>query len=484
MKPLRFLLVSLLLCCVLNVSAEIKLPKVIGDNMILQQGKNVAVWGDADPGETVTVKFAKQTVRVKADAEGKWSVALAPMEVSKTPREMTVSGKKEKITLKNILVGEVWLASGQSNMEYSMNRHPQYKKPAKGDPDILQKEFSAAENPLIRVLYVEKKLDTAELPTSGWHEAVGEELAPVSAAGYFFAKKLFEELDVPVGIISSSWGGTAIETWTPVEAYLESPLFADKMKGDRLEGQEVGRRYGKMIEPLIPYTLKGFIWYQGETSLINGDMMNYADKMKVLVDSWRSLWNDNDMPFYYVQISPMVYSQRRDHVAKDWQSLPHFWEVQTLALDIPNTGMIVTTDLVDNPRDIHPSYKWIVGERLSRLALAKDYDKKVEYSGPVFKKMAIDGNKAVIEFDHVESGLVTSDGKAPDWFQISGPDGKFVKAEAAIDGGRVVLTAKGVKEPAAVRFAWDEVAMPNLVNGEGLPAVPFRTNGEKWSYTK
>lgn len=484
MKRRLFLLtLALAVLGVVRLQAEIRLPKVIGDNMVLQQGKDVAVWGYADPGETVTVKFARQTKRAKADMDGKWMVRLDPMTASKKPAEMTISGRKEKVALKNILVGEVWLASGQSNMEYSMNNHPKYSKPGRGDKDILEKEFKAADNPIIRVLFVEKRLNTDELPTTGWHGLSEESLAPVSAAGYFFAKKLVEELDVPVGIISSSWGGAMIEFWTPEEAYRNSPEFSGDMEGNTLDGSQAGRYYDKMIEPQIPYTLRGFLWYQGESNLMIGDILRYADKQKVLVDSWRSGWGDETMPFYYVQLAPYSYSTRRgDRVVSTWEALPRFWEAQTLSLDIPYTGQVVVTDLVDNPRDIHPPYKWVVGERLARLALAKDYGKDIEYSGPVFRRMTLEGDKAILEFDHAEE-LATRDGKAPDWFQVRSSSGRLVKPEAVIDGNKIVLTVdKGAKMPLEVYFAWDELAMPNLVNKDGLPAVPFRTNPEKWSY--
>lgn len=233
-----------------------------------------------------------------------------------------------------------------------------------------------------------------------------------------------------------------------------------------------------MILPIVPYTLKGFLWYQGETNLTLGDREIYTEKQKLLVHSWRELWQDETLPFYYAQIAPHTYSQRRnDKTAHTWQTLPEFWEAQTRCLEeIPYTGMIVTTDLVDKVSDIHPPYKWIVGERFARLALAHQYGKKdLVYSGSVFRKMMVEGEKAILEFDHIGSGLITSDGKAPNWFQIAGKDGYFQKADAVIQGDKVIVTSQRVKEPVEVRFAWDEVAMPNLCNKEGLPAVSFRT---------
>lgn len=471
----------LLLGSFYNVQA-IELPKVISDNMVLQRNKAVNIWGKAKPNEKITVKFKKQTKKTKADAQGKWQLSLNRMEASATPSTMEINGAEEKITLKNILVGEVWLASGQSNMEYSMNKH-RYAKPKKGDSEYLSKAFKAKQDPRLRVMYVSKNLKLKDLPSDGWHVADTTGLAPTSAAAYFFAQKIIAELDVPVGIITSAWGGTPIENWTPMQAYTSNTLLADKVKDGYLDKQQVGMRFEAMIRPMIPYTLGGFLWYQGETNLINGDSTIYTDKQKALVDSWRAAWNDKALPFYYVQIAPHNYSKRsKDRVTHTTEALPEFWEAQTEIMSrVPNTGMVVTTDLVDNISDIHPSYKWIVGERLARLALAKQYGKKdVVSSGPVFRKMTIKGDKAVLEFDSIGSGLKTtsSDGTLS-WFQISGEDGSFQDAKAVIEDNKVIVNSDKIRKPVNVRFAWDEAAMPNFFNNEGLPALPFRTNNSK-----
>ena len=473
-------LVVLLLLAPSMVYSQIRLSKVIGNNMVLQQGTKVNIWGDAQPNESITVKFQKQTKKTKADADGKWAVILDELGATKIPQRLIISGKKDRIVLQNILIGEVWLASGQSNMEYSMNNHPQFAKPERGAKNYLNDEYKAADSPVIRVLYVEKNIKTDTLPSKGWQMINEETLAPISAIGYFFAKSLLKNLDVPVGIISSSWGGTPIETWTPEAAYLSSTTFQNKINDNKLNGVTIGERYKKMIEPLAPYSLKGILWYQGETNVINGDGYNYAEKMKIFVESWRSAWNNEIMPFYYVQLAPYIYSQRRDDlIAKTWESLPIFWEAQTSCMNIPYTGMVVTTDLVDNPKDIHPSYKWIVADRLARWALAKSYGKKdILYSGPSFKSLSMNNDKIILEFDNVGSGLVTSDGKAPDWFYIKKKNGRFAKTKATIHDNKIVITADDIYEPMSIRFAWDEVAMPNLQNKEGLPALPFVFDGE------
>lgn len=477
-----FLSILCLALLPLAIMAQVTLPKVIGDNMVLQQGKKVNIWGEATPGERVTVKFQRQTKKTVADAEGHWSVQLDEMTATHKPQQMTIRDKKNTIRLKNILIGEVWLASGQSNMEYSMNNHPKYAKAKKGNPNQLKEEWEKANNPIIRLMYVKKDLNSDTLPSNGWQTLSQESLAPMSAAGYFFAKRLVEELDVPVGIISTSWGGTRIETWTSEEAYAESPLFKNKLDEHKIDGHRVGERYDKMVAPMVPFTLRGFLWYQGESNLIDlGPTDNYADKQRVLVESWRKAWGDETLPFYYVQISPYTYSARRgDLVANAWDALPRFWEEQTACLQIPHTGMVVTTDLVDNVKDIHPSYKWIVGERLARLALAKDYEKtSIVYSGPIYKGIKVEGKKVIIEFDHTHGGLKTTDGKAPDWFTVKLNNGRYSKPQTAvIEGNTVVLTHDRLDPSGSVRFAWDEVAMPNLVNGEGLPACPFSTEGK------
>lgn len=447
-----FLLLNVIL---LPIYGQIKLPNIFRDNMVLQQGKPVKIWGTSAPDETVIITFQKQTKKTKADASGQWMLELNPLVATCNPQRLTIKGKKNKIVFKNILVGEVWLASGQSNMEYSMNKHTSYSKPRKGDPEYLRHSFEQANNPLIRVLYVEKNLKTDTLPTKGWQIAQGKELAPISAVAYFFAKTLSDSLKIPIGIISSSWGGTSIETWTSE------------------------KRFEKMIKPIIPYTLKGFLWYQGEANVLNGDTKEYVYKQKALIDKWRTNWKDSTLSFYYVQLAPYAYSSRRKDVnGIAWDALPKFWEAQTSCLSISRTGMAVTTDLVDNPRDIHPSYKWIVGERLARIALNKNYGKShIEYSGPTFKSLTTKDNNIILEFDHADSGLTTNDGKAPNWFYIRNKKGKFEKGKATIQDNKIIITHDQPYKPITVRFAWDEIAQPNLINKEGLPAIPFRVGG-------
>ncbi|MBC8054353.1 MAG: sialate O-acetylesterase [Sphingobacteriaceae bacterium] len=465
------------------ISAQVSLPKIIGSNMILQREKPLPVWGWAKAGEAVTVSFAGQQKATKADVSGYWEVILSPLKANAKPQEMTISASNV-IKLSNLLIGEVWLASGQSNMEYPMNRTLyKYAKPGRGI-DSAETELKNS-YPTIRIFLVEKKLSTPDVTSNGWNEASGETLERFSAAGFYFAKNIQKDLNVPIGIISSSWGGSRIEPWTPAEAYKSLPVFAADVKANPavMDGSPVARNYTSMILPLAPFALRGFLWYQGESNLMVHDGMKYADKMQALVEGWRKQWGDNKLPFYYVQIAPYYYTKRKDKLAHTSETLAELWEAQTQSLKISETGMAVTTDLVDNLADIHPSYKWEVGRRLALLALDKTYDKNVVSSGPVFKKMKVKGNTALLSFSN-DVGLKSSDGKELTWFTVAGSDGKFVPATAKVVGETVYVSAPGVSKPVNVRFAWNETAMPNLVNAAGLPAVPFRSNGLQWSYKK
>ena len=476
MKRLCFVAAALLIA--LAADAKLRLAEVFTDSMVLQREKPLNVWGTASPGAEIKVKIGRSTAKAVAGDDGRWSATLAPLWASAKPVAFRVSGDGGRIELADVLVGEVWLASGQSNMEYSMANHPKYAKPRKGDPDRLRHEYERAGNPMIRLLYVRKDLKSDTLPTDGWRHVGRESLKPFSAAAYFFAKALQDSLGVPVGVVSSSWGGTAIETWTPAEAYSKSAEFGPEMDGNRLKtnGERVGMRYRKMIEPIAPMTMRGVLWYQGETNLILGDTDIYTEKMRLLVESWREAWADSSLPFYYVQISPMLYSARRDYrVAKTWQDLPRFWDAQARCREvIPLTAMVVTTDIPENLADIHPPYKWIVGERLARLALNKTYGRTgIVSSGPEPRRITAVGDSIVIEYDGMGSGLTTRDGKAPDWFYALTNKGRYAKVKADLRGDKVYISSKNLARRTVIRFGWDEAAQPNLINREGLPALPF-----------
>ena len=464
-------------------TAEVSLPSVIGSHMVLQRDVACPIWGWAAADEEVTVQFAGQTQKAKPDAAGKWSVSLKPLKANAQPQKMTIKGSNT-IELDDILIGEVWLCSGQSNMEWSVA--------ASNNP---QEEASAANHPRIRHIKIpHRPSDKPEsnVPSPGWTVCTPQSVPQFTAVGYYFGRKLMNDLDVPVGLIGSNWGGTRIEPWTPPEGFKAVPAlkeaFADKLdqfpqknkvadKNDPKKVTEVINHqsalalYNGMIHPLVPYAIRGSIWYQGESN--NGEGMLYTEKMKALIAGWRTAWNNPEMPFLFVQLAPYNYGPMRT------EHLPGIWEAQEAALSIPNTGMAVTTD-IGNVKDIHPKNKQEVGRRLALWALAKTYGKQdVIFSGPVYREMKVEGNKVRLSFDHTAGGLTSRDGNALTEFTIAGEDNKFVAANAEIDGDSVVVSAAEVAKPTAVRFGWQQLAEPNLANKAGLPASPFRTDKGK-----
>ncbi|MBN1341595.1 MAG: sialate O-acetylesterase [Phycisphaerae bacterium] len=491
------------------VSADVRLPHIIGSHMVLQQDKPLPIWGWADPGEKVTVKLGDREKSATTNEHGRWAVRFPAMKAG-GPIEMTVSGKNT-LKLTDILIGEVWVCSGQSNMEMGV-----------GPAANGKEEIAAAKHPNIRLFQVPHR--PSGLPESDidvpWEHCTPESVARgdyggFSAAGYYFGRALQKELNVPIGLIDTSWGGTRIEPWTPPEGFASVPALRgicetiakanqdyfnavpkaveqiaawvpvakkDLEEGKRVSpppgfpnhalnshGQPTGL-YNGMVQPIVPFAIRGAIWYQGESN--RGEGMLYFEKMKALIDGWRKVWAEGDFPFYFVQLAPFRYQG-------DVLALPMIWEAQNASLAIPNTGMCVTVDIVANIADIHPINKQDVGKRLALWALAKTYGKEgLVYSGPLYKSMAVDGNKARITFDHVGGGFVSRDGKPLTHFQVAGEDKKFVDAKAEIDGATVVVSSDQVAKPVAVRFGWHQEAQPNLSNKEGLPASPFRT--DRW----
>ena len=426
-----------------TLRADVKLPSVLNSHMVLQRDMPIPVWGWADAGEKVTVSIGDATATATADANGKWKVSLPAMKSDGKAHTLTVAGNNT-VTLEDILIGEVWVGSGQSNMEWQLRN-------TIGAAEAI----AAAKHPNIRLFHVKKvqkpaPADDVEV-TAHWTACTPESVPAFSGVLYYFGRKVHEEIDVPVGLINSSWGGSPIEPWTVTE-------------------KSSGGMYNGMIAPLQPFGVRGAIWYQGETNVIGKNGLAYFDKTKDLIEGWRKTWS-SELPFYFVQIAP--WSGERYEPGQ----LPALWEAQTASLKIPRTGMAVTTDLVDNIGDIHPRNKLDVGNRLARWALAKTYGKKgVVYSGPLFKSMKVDGNSIRVEFAHVAAGLKSRDDAALSEFQIAGADGNFVNAEAKIDGDTVVVSSSKVAEPRNVRFGWHKLANPNLMNSEGLPASPFQTD--------
>ncbi len=490
--------------------AEVRLPHVFSSHMVLQQQKPVTLWGWAQPGEAVTAELAGAKQQTIANEKGEWRVSLPAMTAG-GPFTLRVAGSSE-IKLDDILVGEVWLCSGQSNMEMGVGMALHAKE-----------EIAAANYPEIRLLLVPRAVAT--LPQGDvdatWKACSPQTIAQAgwggfSASAYYFGRDLHQALKVPVGLIDSSWGGTRIEPWTPPAGFAAEPtlesihaavLLADPRTPQHQQrlaeyltaidawsaaarkamvNQAVvpgmpaypselvaltDRRpvslYNGMIHPLVPLAMRGCIWYQGEANHDEG--MLYVAKTRALVNGWRKAFEQEDLAYYYVQIAPYQYGH------EDATIVAKFWEAQAAAMAIPNTGMVVTTD-IGNISDIHPTNKQEVGRRLARWALAKTYHQPgIVFSGPVFKSMEVVGHQLRLTFDHVGSGLVARDGNPLNWFEIiDGANGAVVPATAILDGNTVVLAAPTVSQPVGVRFAWSKVAEPNLSNKEGLPALPFR----------
>lgn len=494
-----------LFCVTTESPADVRLPRIFGDHMVLQRDLLIPVWGWADPGEQVSVTLGSDSVSTVANDAGKWMVKLPAQQVG-DPVTLTAKGKNT-ITLTDVLLGEVWLCSGQSNMEWPVSRSNDFEQ-----------EKAAANYPKIRHIKIPKRPSgfPQDDVVAEWTVCSPDTVGGYTAAGYFFGRKLHKDLDVPVGLVNSSWGGTRIEPWTPPCGFAKEPALAAIFKQVELTNPanaaykttlsaylkdlevwaakaKAGLKaetsltpppaypaaiqpltshaspttlYNGMIHPLVPYAMRGAIWYQGESNHREG--MLYYDKMKALIGGWRDVWNQGEFPFLYVQIAPYHYGSESPSI------LPVFWEAQNKSLEIPNTGQVVIHDIGDL-KDIHPKNKQDVGDRLALIALAKTYgQKELVHSGPVFKSLKQEGAKLRVTFDHVGSGLISRDGKPLNLFEIIGKETDFVPAEAVIDGDAVVLSSPKVKEAVAMRFAWHKLAEPNLANKEGLPATPFR----------
>ncbi|RTQ51607.1 sialate O-acetylesterase [Hymenobacter gummosus] len=469
-RPLALLL--LLVLSTVAAEARVVLPRVLGHGMVLQREKPVPVWGTAAPGEAVTVQFRGQQQRTTAGPDGRWQVQLTPMPASAASAELTITGTNV-IRLQGVLVGEVWLCSGQSNMEYTMRKNSKATVPPQPEPSPLT-ELERAHNPQIRIFLVNRKeLVKPDSLHRGWSVAQDSALRSFSAPAYFFAKELHERLGVPVGVISSAVPGSRIEPWIPEAAFGADSYYQPPVGGDP------GKFYESMIRPLAPFALRGFCWYQGESNCFLAETSSYSRKMQTLIGSWRGAWQDAQLPFYYVQLAPFKYSESKEPKQPlTPETLPLFREAQEAVLArVPRTGLIVTTDLVTKLDDIHPPYKWQIGRRLAYLALADTYGRReVAARGPVFQRLKLKGHRAEISFEPLQGRLISQDGQALTGFTVAGADGRFVPAEARIKGRKVVVSAPGVPHPTAVRFAWHEAAQPNLFSDRGLPARPFRTD--------
>ncbi|MEP6804310.1 MAG: sialate O-acetylesterase [Flavobacterium sp.] len=483
-----------------SISAQVKLPALVADNMVLQQNAKVNLWGWASPNEkiTITLGWENLPVEVIADANGNWKTAVNTPKGSDKRYDISINASNN-ITLRNILIGEVWLCSGQSNMFFPVGRED---KTWKTGVKNYEEEVKNASFPNIRLFTVALNASPTPLEdvTGNWKVCTPESIQTFSAVAYFFGRDLYQQLNVPIGLISTSWGGTKAEAWT-AQTVLENdvaflPILQEDAKNEKLHQEKLEAYYlnltnermasadntpkgqlkkpkkepnktsyvlyNAMLHPIVNYTIKGAIWYQGESN--SGKAFLYRTLFPSMVKSWREEWKQGDFPFYYVQITP--------HKGQN----PDIRETQLMSLKtIPNSGMVVTTDVGD-AQNIHPIDKQTVGSRLALIARAKTYgENKLVYSGPIFNHMKIKKQKAQLFFDYADSGLQKK-GATLKEFEIAGNDQIFYPAEAKIDGKTVVVSSSKVKEPVAVRFAWKAVPEPNLFNNDNLPASPFRTD--------
>ncbi len=493
--------------------ADVTLAPLFTDHAVLQQQKPVPVWGQAAPGERITVTFRDQTVLATADRQGRWIVYLAPLEPG-PPGELVVSGKNT-IKLEDVLVGEVWVCSGQSNMEFRVWGPP-------GDTyrvDHADEEVAAAHYPLIRQFKVERATaaQPADTAHGSWVVCSPDTVGQFTAVGYFFARDISTQTGLPVGIINSTWGGTRIESWLSGYALKSNPAFgvvterwtqalvdwpakvkayeaavAAQEKAEtaaRAAGPEKSAAFLKteawippppsptspdapcslfngMINPLLPAAIRGVLWYQGESNVDRPD--EYHALFSALITAWRAHWGEGDFPFYWVQLANYAGG---DPAGTNWARLR---EAQAQTLRLPDTGMAVTIDIGD-PDNIHPRNKQEVGRRLALIARHHIYDIPGDWTGPVFKAAVREGPALRVYFDHAGGGLVARDQPLAS-FQIAGADRHFYPAAARVERDTVLVSAPEVKEPVAVRYAWTNAPTANLYDGAGLPAAPFRSD--------
>jgi sialate O-acetylesterase len=452
-RTLFFVLLVGAMCRPEQALAEVKLHGLFTEGMVLQQGTKVPVWGTAADDEKVTVKIQDQEVSTTAK-NGKWRVNLKNLKPG-GPYEMTVQGTNT-IQFKDVLVGEVWVCSGQSNMEWplSASRNPK---------EAIEKSANAN----IRLFFTPKPKSTNIITTpqtelvpwkapTKWRACGPETVPNFSAVGYFFGRDLQKARNVPVGLIQSAWGGTPAEAWTSKEV-LETTAGLKGLKGSGL--------YNGMIAPLMPFAIKGVIWYQGESNA--GQAYQYRTLFPAMIKNWRDDWKQGDFAFLFVQLAPWDVPKQ-----PTW---PELREAQLLtAQKVRNTAMAVITDVGD-PKDIHPKDKDPVGARLALCAQAIAYGEKITYSGPAYSGMKIKKSKAILSFKHVGKGLISKGGPLTG-FTIAGADKKFVKADAVIEDDKVIVSSPMVETPVAVRFGWANYPLVNLWNRDGLPATPFRTD--------
>lgn len=441
--------------------AEVKLHHLFTGGAVLQQRMPVPVWGTARDGEKIKVEINRQTVKTTA-ADGRWMVRLRPMSAG-GPYTLKVIGENNEVVVNDVLVGDVWVCSGQSNMQWSVR--------ASAEPEATA---ASANDPMLRLFTVPRR--PAETPEhdvdAAWQIASPQTITDFSAVAFAFGKALRKARQVPIGLISTNYGGTVAEAWTnraDLDANSDLRKLLFNVNGDKNNPNRPAVLYNAMISPLLPYAIKGAIWYQGESNA--GRAYEYRTLFPTMIRSWRTAWGQGEFPFLFVQLAPFMQISPEPQESQ-WAELR---EAQMLTLrTTPRTGMAVITDLGDE-KDIHPRQKAPVGERLALAARALAHGEKIVYSGPIYDSMHIDRDRAILRFKNIGGGLMAKDGPLTG-FAIAGKEGKFVNAEATIEGGTVVVRSPKVSEPVAVRYGWANYPVVNLYNTEGLPASPFRTD--------
>lgn len=460
----KYVVLSLFIfCCLQHIKAEVILPAIFGSGMVIQQKENVKVWGKAklNANVIITTSWDAKTYTVKTNATGNWKATIATPKAG-GPYAITFNDGV-KLTLTDVLVGEVWLCSGQSNMEMPIKGFG--NQPILNANDILLD----AEEPGVRLFRIEKNMSRTplEVLNNKWEHPNAATVKEFSAIGYQFARILQKSLKVPVGIIQCAYGGTDIEAWMTKQSLQGFTDFKTPVDTAKIIKNDPAVLYNAMLSPIIGFNIKGVLWYQGENNRVNP--LTYDQKMAAMVKEWRVQWATGEWPFYYVQIAPNVY---KDHK----EDIPLLYEAQAKAMAlIPNSGMVVSVD-AGSQTTIHPPNKTIISKRLAYWALAKTYNKEgIAYMGPVYKSLKLTDDKAIVSFEPLLLGLTAYDQKLIS-FEVAGDDKVFYPADAVIAGKTVVVKSENVKKPVAVRYAFKDNAIGNLYNVEGLPLAPFRTD--------
>ena len=447
-----------------KIYTQVKVPSIFSNNMVLQQKSETQIWGWDQPSKEITIKASWDTtvVKVKCSNTSLWRATLKTPYAG-GPYFITIAGT-DKLILSNVMIGEVWICAGQSNMEMSANWGIK-----NGEEEVKSACYTN-----IRLFNENKRFnESPQVDCSGnWEECSPATMRTFSAVGYFFGRYLQDSLKVPIGLINISWAGIAGECFVTKDRILNDSLLSANARKQRKDYSWCpfmpGGLYNSMLYPIIPFRIAGAIWYQGEANIITAN--GYNKLLKTLIENWRSDFGFN-FPFYFVQIAPFAYSEERNAA--------FLREAQQQTLEVLNTGMVVTTDLVDNIKNIHPKDKQTVGLRLANLALSEYYGfKRIVSKSPVYKSMKIEKNKIRIYFDNVPTTLISKNGQ-PTCLRIAGKDHKFISAQGKIDKTTLIVYAKNLKNPVAVRFSFTSDSMGNLFNKEGLPVSPFRT--DKWN---